>query len=291
MPAIVSAVGMPVISVAGAAALSARHARDAASLDTAFQHLTAARLAVLEAELDVPASEAAPLLATAVLRRIAHRVLDKRASFGDVGAALAQHGWSGAVEAMKASAAGSNEALWSQVMEHEMTAYVPVQCQACGHRVPDETTPGNTDAEVGLSEAAPTAAEAPLVRGGWYRGPRGPVVFVLACPACGERSRWFRSAAASVTLNPRNWGRLCGEQEDLRAALAGHLGVPLRVAVPLDWDHVWSETLRDSGGDWRIFEHPGDAPAANFAGRLDEGIGAWSGVLCIAEEQANTRSG
>ena len=109
------------ISVAGAAALSARHARDAASLDTAFQHLTAARLAVLEAELDVPASEAAPLLATAVLRRIAHRVLDKRASFGDVGAALAQHGWSGAVEAMKASAAGSNEALWSQVMGHEMT--------------------------------------------------------------------------------------------------------------------------------------------------------------------------
>lgn len=121
MPAIVSAGGMPVISAAGAAALSARHARDAASLDTAFQHLTAARLAALEAELDVPASEVAPLLATAVLRRIAHRVLDKRASFGDVGAALAQHGWSGAVEAMKASAAGSNEALWSQVMGHEMT--------------------------------------------------------------------------------------------------------------------------------------------------------------------------
>ena len=69
------------------------------ALDTAFQHLTAARLAALEAELDVPSSEVAPLLATAVLRRIAHRVLDKRASFGDVGAALAQHGWSGAVEA------------------------------------------------------------------------------------------------------------------------------------------------------------------------------------------------
>jgi hypothetical protein len=116
---LVSAAGaaaLPVISATGAAALSARHARDATSLDTAFQHLTAARLAALEAELDVPSSEVAPLLATAVLRRIAHRVLDKRASFGDVGAALAQHGWSGAVEAMKASAAGSNEALWSQVM-------------------------------------------------------------------------------------------------------------------------------------------------------------------------------
>ena len=216
MPSIGSATSMPAISVASAAALSARYARDAASLDTAFQHLTAARLAALEAELDVPASEVAPLLATAALRRIAHRVLDKRVSFGDVGAALAQHGWSGAVEEMKASAAGSKEALWAQVMAHEMTAYVPVQCQSCGHRVPDETTPGNTDAEVGLSEAAPTAEEAPLVRGGWYRGPRGPVVFVLDCPACGARSRWFRSAAASVTLNRRHWGRLCGEQEDPR---------------------------------------------------------------------------
>ena len=108
--------------------------------------------------------------------------------------------WSGAVEEMKASAAGSKEALWAQVMAHEMTAYVPVQCQSCGRRVPDETTPGNTDAEVGLSEAAPTAEEAPLVRGGWYRGPRGPVVFVLDCPACGARSRWFRSAAASAQV-------------------------------------------------------------------------------------------
>ena len=233
---------MPAISVASAAALSARYARDAASLDTAFQHLTAARLAALEAELDVPASEVAPLLATAALRRIAHRVLDKRVSFGDVGAALAQHGWSGAVEEMKASAAGSKEALWAQVMAHEMTAYVPVQCQSCGHRVPDETTPGNTDAEVGLSEAAPTAEEAPLVRGGWYRGPRGPVVFALRCPACGAGSRWFRSAAAAVTLTPRRWGRLCGEQEDARAALAAHLHIPLRVAVPLDWEHQLGES-------------------------------------------------
>ena len=55
--------------------------------------------------------------------------------------------------------------------------------------------------------------------------------------------------------------------------------------MPLDWDHVWSETLRDGGGGWHIHERPGEAPAANFAGRLDEGIGAWSGVLCVAEEQ------
>ena len=33
-----------------------------------------------------------------------------------------------------------------------MTAYTPVQCQSCGHPVPDETCPGSTDAEVGLTE-------------------------------------------------------------------------------------------------------------------------------------------
>jgi hypothetical protein len=94
-----------------------------------------------------------------------------------------------------------------------------------------------------LQEEPPTEDEAPLVRGGWYRGPRGPVVFALRCPACGAGWRWFRSAAAAVTLTPRRWGRLCGEQEDARAALAAHLHIPLRVAVPLDWEHQ----LGDSG--------------------------------------------
>ena len=123
-----------------------------------------------------------------------------------------------------------------------MTAYTPVQCQSCGHPVPDETCPGSTDVEVGLTEEPPTEDEAPLVRGGWYRGPRGPVVFALRCPACGAGSRWFRSAAAAVTLTPRRWGRLCGEQEDARAALAAHLHIPLRVAVPLDWEHQLGES-------------------------------------------------
>ena len=144
-----------------------------------------------------------------------------------------------------------------------------------------------------------------------------------------------------MTLRACRWGRLCGEQEDARSALASYLGVPLRVALPLDWDHVWSEYQQhdgqssehqqqgaaagaasssssaaaaetiiaeqhgevrrewplevdgDGGGEvggeaggeegvWAIHEGKGDAPAANFAARLDEGIGAWSGVLLIS---------
>ena len=102
---------------------------------------------------------------------------------------------------------------------------------------------------------------------------------------CGSTSRWFRSSAAAVTINPQRWGRLCGEQEDARAALAAYLGVPLRTALPLDWDHVWSEYRTDAEEEsWAIHEGVGDAPAANFAQRLEEGIGAWSVVLVIAAE-------
>eukprot|EP00966_Prymnesium_polylepis_P252907 5846236-Prymnesium_polylepis.1 len=54
--------------------------------------------------------------------------------------------------------------------------------------------------------------------------------------------------------------------------------MPLRTIVPLDWDHVWSEAADDHGG-WRP---PRDAPARNFAGRLDEGIGAWTAVLAVS---------
>ena len=228
MPLIVSAGGMPAISAAGAAALSARHTRDATSLDTAFQHLTAARLASLEAELAVPASEAAPLLATAVLRRITHRVLDKRASFGDVGAALAQHGWSGAIQAMRVSAAGSHEALWQQVMEHEMTAYVPVQCQACGQRVPDETTPGSTDAEVGLSEAIPTAVEEPLVRAGWYRPPRR----APARPPCRAPARLSAVYCPPRVYDKAPWRARLPGAHAVRASVCPALRMPCARQVP-----------------------------------------------------------
>jgi len=96
------------------------------------------------------------------------------------------------------------------------------------------------------------------------------------------------SDAAKVTLNQNKWGRLCGDQENLRTALAAHLGVSLRSAVPLDWDHVWSEFKGDDGASWVIHEGPGDAPAANFARRLDEGIGSWTGVIVISPEAEQT---
>jgi len=258
-------------------------------LDELLQHLTADQFAALEKDLSTDENpDASQLIATLLLRRLVHRVLDKRAGFGDVGAALAQHELQETIDQLIADAAGSKKALWKSLMQHPMTAYVPVQCQHCGHQVPDQTQPGCTDAEVGLSEAEPTPSERPLVRGGWYRGPRGPVVFVLDCPACGKTSRWFRSAATNVTLNQTNWGRLCGDQEDLRTALAAHLQVPLRAAVPLDWDHCWSEFRGDDTESWDIHEGPGDAPAADFARRLDEGIGCWTGVIVISPFAADT---
>lgn len=83
--------------------------------------------------------------------------------------------------------------------------------------------------------------ERPFVRAGWFRGPRGAVVFSYSCPDCQAVSRWYRAVHPEITLNPRKWGRLCGETEDLKMWLARYLGVRLRVCCPLDWDHVWTE--------------------------------------------------
>ena len=78
-----------------------------------------------------------------------------------------------------------------------------------------------------------------------------------------------------VMLNPRRWGRLCGEQEDVKVWLARYLGVQLRVCCPLDWDHVWTEVF--DGQAWQ----PLDPDCVNFARRLGEGIGAWTRVLAL----------
>ena len=180
------------------------------------------------------------------------------------------------------------EALWESVLDHPITSYVPVQCQSCGeHVVPDENpiSSGLSDAELGLREELPSSEEAPFVRTGWFRGPRlSPIVFVLDCPKCGAVSRWFRSRDPQIILNPNKWGRLCGEQEDLRLDLANYFGfVAIRTVVPLDWDHIWSE--------FRILEKDGDEFSTNwklrnddnnFAARLDEGIGSWTRVLAIS---------
>eukprot|EP00536_Pseudo-nitzschia_multiseries_P005981 jgi/Psemu1/192051/e_gw1.122.8.1 len=120
------------------------------------------------------------------------------------------------------------EALWKLILDHPITAYVPVQCQSCGgYIVPDDNPCASTadDAKLGLREEEPTAEESPFVRIGWYRGPRlVPSVFVIDCPICGSSSRWFRSRDPKIILNPRRWGRLCGEQEDLRLDLARYFG-------------------------------------------------------------------
>ena len=196
----------------------------------------------------------------------------------------------------------SRNSLWRLILDHPMTGYVPVQCQKCGHVVPDETKSKLTDEDVGLTEVEPTPAmesvenigeeqEILELRGGWFRGPRRPVVFVLNCPKCNAVSRWYRSSHPKIILNPNRWGRLCGEQEDLRLDLASYLNIQIRTCVPLDWDHIWSEFREDhndeqerqgvdskSSGGWQVH----DPNARNFAVRLDEGIGSWTGVLAIS---------
>lgn len=163
-----------------------------------------------------------------------------------------------------------------------MVQYVHAQCQGCGHRIPD-SYPAPEDPN--LREEPPTEEERPYVRAGWFRGPRGPVVFVYNCPECSTVSRWFRSLHPEVTLNPGRWGRLCGEQEDLKAWLARYLGVRLRVCVPLDWDHVWTEVW--DGAAWQ----PLDPNCVNFARRLHEGIGSWTAVLALGTPGSGTSAG
>ena len=166
--------------------------------------------------------------------------------------------------------------LWRRLLNHPLTAYVPVQCQACGHEIPDQATGGDDDVQVGLQELPPTGTERGL-RGGWFRGrPRGAVRLQITCRQCHAVSTWYRSADPHVILQPYRWGRLCGEQEDLRLLLAKYVEIPVRLVVPMDWDHVWSEYLDEKDG-WQVV----DDSARNFAARLDEGIGHWTRVWAI----------
>jgi hypothetical protein len=256
------------------------------------------------------------VIAQAVVRRIAHKFLNKYASISppdQVENALKHHTlpedlqlellerygggkprtWYDALQQLKQKSASSSDddpssELWRLILDHPMTSYVPVQCQSCGHVVPDDSSPSKlSDADVGLSEEEPTSQELEL-RGGWFRGPRLPKIFRLECPNCHAVSRWYRSGHPQVILNPHRWGRLCGEQEDLRLNLANYLQTPVRMCLPLDWDHVWSEFLVGGRGDndnnhnhnhnqWEV----SDGSARNFAVRLNEGIGAWTGVWAI----------
>lgn len=187
--------------------------------------------------------------------------------------------WMEALKQLEKKCNNDKAELWRLILDHPMTAYVPVQCQSCGHVVPDDTNRQQTDEDLGLSEVSASGNELEL-RAGWFRGPRPSVQFKLDCPECGHISYWYRSGHPRVILNPNKWGRLCGEQEDLRLSLARYLDIRLRLVVPLDWDHIWSEYNSDTSegdGRWQVE----DDSARNFACRLDEGIGSWTRVLAI----------
>ena len=176
--------------------------------------------------------------------------------------------------------------LWRLLLDHPMTAYVPVQCQACGHVVPDQYPLQQTDKEVGLREVPPSGKELEL-RAGWFRGPRKAVVLESTCTKCQHVSHWYRSGHPQIILNPHKWGRLCGEQEDWRLTLAHYLKIPVRLVVPLDWDHVWSEyqatssTSTTAAAAASVVWQVEDESARNFCCRLDEGIGSWTRVWAI----------
>jgi hypothetical protein len=280
------------------------------------------------------------MLAKVAIRRIAHKQLDKYASIAppeQVQAALNYHvlplalqtelwnkyggssppnTWYDALERLREIAnnndgdndGDSSSHLWRLVLDHPMTAYVPMQCQNCGHEVPDvgASSSSSDDSDIGLSEVDPTASnnndddedcmQLLELRGGWFRGrPRAAKILQLDCPQCRFKSRWYRSGHPQVILNPSKWGRLCGEQEDLRLALANYLGIPIRTCVPLDWDHIWSEfgttedieeksnhaSTRTNSSTKENYWQVLDDNARNFAVRLDEGIGAWTGVFGI----------
>jgi hypothetical protein len=274
------------------------------------------------------------ILARACIRRRAHACLDKwtRASkFSreevedalrfhvlppDVRAGLVVDGgidpppppptnWREALEQLKESSSSSSSStsssvdvdrggLWRLVCDHPMTSYVPAQCKRCGRVVPDQYPPERTDVEVGLEEIDPTGDELEL-RSGWFRGPRSAVVFRLTCPDCSTVTDWYRSGHPRIMLDPDRHGRLCGEQEDLRMILAGYLNITIRLIVPLDWDHVWTEyeemssTSSSSSSSsspspaWQVH----DGNARNFCRRLDEGIGSWTGIWAVHPDPAH----
>jgi len=219
------------------------------------------------------------VLPDAFLTKLSSRYSDANS----VPAVISPPTWLGLLRHFQKQSAGSRDKLWGLVQSAPWLDYVPVQCSSCGTVIPDETNPNSIDEDVGLKEVPPTAEEHPHVRAGWYRGPRSSIVFQIVCKKCGHVSRWYRSSEASTMLTPEKWGRLCGEQEDLRAWFAYHLEVPLRRIMPLDWDHVWSE-YKGEDGHWMA---PFDPSARNFAVRLEEGIGFWSGIVAVGDDVAS----
>ena len=300
---------------AAASAFAAMYLKEKLLVEDAFNHLTPCALQTLDDILlreysciqtidDRSRDDCHLMIAKACIRRTAYRCLNKYARLQsskevvedalqyytlpmDLQEQLAlKYGtplpttWHESLDQLKSLSAEDDSydwgKLWRLILDHPMTSYVPVQCQSCGHIVPDQYPTQQSDAEVGLQEIAPTGDELEL-RAGWFRGPRQAVVFELTCTSCSAVSKWYRSGHPQILLNPNRWGRLCGDQEDLRLTLAEYLNIPVRLAVPLDWDHVWSEYSNASSTTWQVE----DNSARNFCCRLDEGIGSWTRVWAI----------
>lgn len=75
-------------------------------------------------------------------------------------------------------------------------------------------------------------------------------VYVLDCANCGKKTRWWRSQAPEICLNPNNWGRRCGEQSDMKVWFAGYIGVGHRYVISVDNDHIWTESWNDDSGQF-----------------------------------------
>lgn len=118
--------------------------------------------------------------------------------------------WFECLEQLKKISKETKQNLWQLVLDHEMTSYVPVQCQFCGrHVIKDIYSSTQDDDQMGLSVESLDGSELGA-RGGWFRGKPHPAssVFVIDCPICERKSRWYRSGHPQIILNPNNWGRL-----------------------------------------------------------------------------------
>jgi len=154
--------------------------------------------------------------------------------------------WLDAIEHRRAAAAREAEASgkpppgpselagWHCMGKLPCFKYLDSRCQHCG------STSGKTT-------VAPPETED-------ERNPRFNLegrVYVLHCDKCGKKSRWWRSQAPEIMLNPNNWGRRCGECADLWAWFAGYLGVGQRYVISVDNDHIWTETWDECTGTFK----------------------------------------
>jgi len=147
--------------------------------------------------------------------------------------------WLDAVEHKRALATKDAESppsaidLWKQMQCLPMFQYTQSRCQHCG------------------SQSGNTRVVAPETED--EKNPRFNLegrVYELHCNSCGQKSRWWRSQAPEIMLNPNNWGRRCGECADMKVWFAGYLEVGQRYVISVDNDHIWTETWDDVAGQF-----------------------------------------